>query len=350
MTNHSSQFRLKATGIGSVPWTDINRTCSTILKQLPHIPFWPQFVQRSYFEDMIVQFSEGLPSLQIHGNEKRLTAHLDNVESELVTFYDHYLKDDLDYFAISREYACGLSEMVRLISQEPDRYGPYIKGQTVGPVTFAAAIKDPDGFSIIHHPDLVEATTKGLAMKALWQVKELSKTTKKPIIFIDEPYLSGFGSAFSPIERDDVIRLLKEVIDYLRDKSDACIGIHCCGNTDWSMIIETGPDILNFDAFSYMDYFLLYPEDITRFIQNGGTIAWGIVPTSDFSGNETIEGLFAKLKQGLARLYEWGLEPVTIANQSLLTPACGLGTMDPVDSEKVLNLLSGLSRRCHDLD
>jgi hypothetical protein len=346
MTNHS--FYFKATGIGSVPWTDIQGTCMNILSLFPDIPFWPQFVQRSYVEDMIIQYSEGLPSLKVLEEKKGLTVSPHEMESELVTFYDHYLKDDIDYFAISNDYASGLSEMIRLIGLNPDHDGSYIKGQTVGPVTFAASVKDPEGVSVLHHPDLLEAITKGLAIKALWQVKELSGTAKTPIIFIDEPYLSGFGSAFSPIERHDVIRLIKEVMDYLREKSDAHIGIHCCGNTDWSMIIETGPDIINFDAFSYMDYFLLYPEDITRFIQKGGAIAWGIVPTSDFSGEETVEGLFSKLKQGLARLYEWGLEPDTVIKQSLLTPACGLGTMDRVDSEKVLNLLSNLSQKCRD--
>lgn len=348
MTDHS--FHFKATGIGSVPWTDVQGTCANILTLFPDIPFWPQFVQRSYVEDMIIQYSEGLPSLKILEEKKGLTVSPHEMESELVTFYDHYLKDDMDYFAVSNDYASGLSEMIRLIALDPDHDGSYIKGQTVGPVTFAASVKDPDGVSILHHPDLLDAITKGLAIKALWQVKELSGTAKTPIIFIDEPYLSGFGSAFSPIERHDVIRLIKEVMDYLREKSDALIGIHCCGNTDWSMIIETGPDIINFDAFSYMDYFLLYPEDITRFIQKGGAIAWGIVPTSDFSGKETVEGLFSKLKQGLARLYEWGLDPHTVIKQSLLTPACGLGTMDRVDSEKVLSLLSNLSQKCRDFD
>lgn len=342
-------FHFKATGIGSVPWTEIQESCLNILRHLPDIPFWPQFVRRSHLEGMLVQFSQGLPALKIQEEKKALAISLTEMESDLVAFYDHFFAEDINYFAISPDYAPGLHEMVARIRQEPAEYGPYIKGQTVGPVTFAAGIKGADGKSVLHYPDLLEAMTKGLAIKALWQVKKLQTTDKNPIIFLDEPHLSGFGSAFSPIERNTVIYLLKEVMDYLREKSDACIGIHCCGNTDWSMILETSPDIVNFDAFSYMEYFMLYPDYIARFIQGGGTIAWGIVPTADFTGDETVDGLYSKLDHGLRLLYEWGLDPKTVVNHSLLTPACGLGTMEQASAEKALDLLSMLSQRCRDL-
>ncbi|MDB9823156.1 hypothetical protein OAC89_05595 [Deltaproteobacteria bacterium] len=338
-------FNFRATGIGSVPYKDTRETCVNILELLPEIPFWPQLVKRSYLEDMSIQFSEGLPLLSIQEDHRKLTASSDNIESALVKFYEHFLVDDIDYFAISREYAPGLYELLELISQTPDRFGPYIKGQSVGPVTFSAGITGVDGKPVLTNPDLLDAFTKGLAIKALWQVRELDKSGKKPIIFLDEPYLSGFGSAFSPIERQGVINLLKEVIDYLRERSDALIGIHCCGNTDWSMIMESGPDIINFDAFAFMDYFFLYPEDIIKFLTNGGHIAWGIVPTFDFTGEETVEVLHSKLESGLNRLKELGLDPRLITGNSILTPACGMGTMEEPSSDRVLELLSTISKK-----
>jgi hypothetical protein len=136
---------------------------------------------------------------------------------------------------------------------------------------------------------------------------------------------------------------MKEVVEYVRERSEAIVGIHCCGNTDWSMIIEAGPDIVSFDAFSYLDYFFLYPGEIQRFIQEGGTIAWGIVPTFGFTGSETVEDLSERLRKGLAKLYAMGLDPSRVAKQSLLTPACGMGTMEPAAAERVLGLLRGLS-------
>ena len=338
-------FNFMATGIGSVPSQDMDGVCRHILEKLPDIPFWPQFVKRSHLEDMNIQFSEGLPLLKIEEERRALVVSSDEIEPALVEFYDHFMSDDTDYFATSREYAPGLYEQTDLISRNPGLYGPYIKGHTVGPVTFAAGITGLDGKPVLSNPELLEAFTKGLAIKALWQALELGKTGKKPIIFLDEPYLSGFGSAFSPIERREVVSLLKEVIDYLRERSDTIIGIHCCGNTDWSMILESGPDIVNFDAFAFMDYFFLYPKEISRFFGEGGSIAWGIVPTADFTGEESVEGLRAKLEKGLSRLNEYGFEPELIKAGSMLTPACGMGTMEQSMSDMVLDLLSKLSRK-----
>ncbi len=342
-------FNFKATGIGSVPSVGVRDTCLHILEHLPEIPFWPQLVKRTHLEDMNIQFSEGLPLLEIIEEKRALTVSTRDRESELVAFYDRFLAEDIDYFAISAEFAPGLYKLLELIRKHPEQYGPYFKGQTVGPVTFSAGITGPDGKSLLYDPELLEAALKGISIKALWQVREIGKSGKKPIIFLDEPYLSGFGSAFSPIERPDVIHLLKEVIDYLRERSDALIGIHCCGNTDWSMIIDAGPDIVNFDAFEYMDYFLLYPEEITRFLQGGGVIAWGVVPTATFTGQESVESLYSRLKEGLNRCYEWGLNPEMLTAGSILTPACGMGTMEQGSADQVLDLLSSLSRKCGDL-
>jgi len=344
--NTGSDFHFTATGIGTVPFKNTENSCVKILEQVRDIPFWPQLVQRSHLEDMNIQFSEGLPLLQIDEKKRILvTSPESEIEKELTCFFEHFLEDDIDHFSISREYAQGLYMMTELIAQNPDQYGKYIKGHSVGPITFASSIKGPDGKSIISNPDLLDALTKGLAIKGLWQINKLASTGKKTIIFFDEPCLSGFGSAFSPIERHQVIALLKEVIDYLREKSDTLIGIHCCGNTDWSMIAETGADIINFDAFAYMDYFLLYPDEIRNFIHKGGTIAWGIVPTLDLTSIETADSLFLKLEKGLNTLYEWGLDRKSIIKGSILTPACGMGTLEPASSLRVMELLIQLSNK-----
>jgi hypothetical protein len=335
-----------ATGIGSVPFLDVEVTCHDILRLLPQVPFWPQFVNRRAVEDMNIQFSEGFPLLEITEEKRALVvSHSDQPETELADFYEHFLSDDVDHFAISREFAPGLYAILDLLARDTAPAGPYIKGQTVGPVTFATAIVDLNGKPLLYNPELLDVMVRGLAIKALWQTKEMGKSGRRPIIFLDEPGLSGFGSAFSSIERNQVLDLLQLIIGYVRERSDALIGIHCCGNTDWGMLIEAGPHILNFDAFEFMDHFLLYREDILRFIQAGGTIAWGIVPTSGFTGNESVEDLQVLLARGLDRVHEWGVEPRLLAERSMLTPACGMGTMAPEAARTAMDLLSGLSLR-----
>ena len=350
MHEETRHFNFLATGIGSVPFQDIEGTCQDILTHLPSIPFWPQFVKRSHLEDMNIQYSEGLPLLELREEKRSLVvSSTADPESELAAFYDRFLAHDVDYFSISRDYAPGLYSLLELMERDTAHDGAYIKGQTVGPITFTASILGLDGKPILHNPELLEAMARGLAIKALWQVRKLSASGRKTIIFLDEPYLSGFGSAFSPIERHEAIGILRTVIDYLRENSDTLIGIHCCGNTDWSMIIEAGPDIINFDAFDYMDYFLLYPDDILRFLKAGGTVAWGIIPTLNFTGEDSIEGLSQRLENGLTRICQWGMDPGILAQKSILTPACGMGTMSPEEATRALDLLSRLPQGCRNV-
>ncbi|MBW1729975.1 MAG: methionine synthase [Deltaproteobacteria bacterium] len=336
-------FYFLATGIGSVPYLDIENTCRNILEHLPQIPFWPQFVMRSPLEDMTVQFIEGLPLVRFHEETKALAVSTGtDREKELITFYDHFLAQDTEYFAISKDFAPGLHKLLELLGKATQE-GKYVKGQTIGPITFCASLKGPDQKAVLHDEELLEAMVNGLSIKALWQAKQLTQTGRVPILFLDEPYLSGFGSAFSPIDREQVIDILKRFITYLKERIELLIGIHCCGNTDWAMLLETGPDIINFDAWEYMEHFLLYEKAITHFLYHGGHIAWGIVPTSRFTGSETSEDLVAKLQQGIRQVMAWGIDQEILFRQSLLTPACGMGTMTPEAATKAMELLGRLS-------
>jgi len=349
MSDASPDFGFMATGIGSVPFLDIERTCRKIGHWTPAMPFWPQFVRRTHLEDMVIQYSEGLPLAQVNAAERSLSISPSlNRETELVTFYERVLAEDVEAFAVSRDAAPGLYALLAMIQAGGGDFGPYIKGQTVGPVTFTAGVKDPAGKPILYDPELSEAMTKGLSVKALWQVRQLAGSGKRPVIFLDEPYLSGYGSAFTPLQRHEVVAMIRTVIEYLRERSEALIGIHCCGNTDWSMVLETGPDIVNLDAVEYMDHFLLYKEPILRFLKGGGAIAWGIVPTANFTGKESVDNLFSRLEQGLGRLRQWGIDSDQVARRSLLTPACGMGTMSEAAATAAMQLLSDLSKRCRD--
>ena len=347
MTHEPLRFRFLATGIGSVPFRRVEQCCLDIVSDPSFIPFWPQLVKQSELEDMSIQFSEGLPLLE-PSPEGRALVVSDVVDRErhLVAFYERVFAHDVDYFAISRRYAKGLYTMLDLLAGVHPPAGAFVKGQTVGPVTFAAGITDLDGNAALHNPELVDAMSRGLALKALWQVRMLAASGRRPIIFLDEPYLSGFGSAFSPIQRDEVVDLLGIVVGYLKEHSQALVGIHCCGNTDWSMIMEAGFDIISFDAFEYMEHFLLYPDHLVSYLGSGGAIAWGIVPTVALREHHTAGGLADALEEGFEKVCSWGVDPDMLADRSILTPACGTGTMHPETARRTLKLLSEVSGVC----
>lgn len=346
MHDEPPDFNFLATGIGSVPFLNIRETCKQIFELLPSCPFWPQFVRRSPLEDMSIQFSEGLPLIEIDQSARSLVISGDQERGQaLADFYTRFLSTDIEYFKITPAFAPGLYTLLeQLNGMSGSSVGPFVKGQSVGPVTFAAGILGLDGKPILHDPELSEAMANGLAIKALWQVRTLSQTGMRPILFFDEPYLSGFGSAFSPLERSAVIDLLKIPMDYLRKHSDVIIGVHCCGNTDWGMMLDAGPDVVNFDAFEFMDHFLLYPDELKGFVEKGGSIAWGIVPTAGFRGDETENQLSGMLRRGMESLEKWGISRELISRRSMLTPACGMGTMDSNSAKTAVKLLSFISR------
>ncbi len=343
MVENPPNFGFTATGIGSVPFWEVEATCREINGLFPHMPFWPQFVKRSYFEDMSVQYSEGLPLLAVNQEKRSLAvSRTDERELELVRFYERFLSDDIEAFAISEAYAPGLYTLMATLDEIKSGKTAYIKGQTVGPITFTSGILGLDGRPVIHDPELSEALVRGLAIKAIWQVKVLEKSGRRPVIFLDEPSLSAIGSAFSSIQRQDVIDKLQTMISYIKGHSDCLVGIHCCGNTDWAMVMAAGPDIINFDAFEFMDHFLLYPDGIASFLQGGGTIAWGIVPTSGFTGDESEKELLKMIGEGIKKIKKTGISPQTVAERSIITPSCGMGSMTPVNARSAMNLLARL--------
>ena len=166
----SPAFDFVATGVGSVPFSDVDDICTHIMKTFPDMPFWPQFVKRSYLEDMLIQASEGLPFVEVSHKERALALRTtENPESELVTFYEHFLATDTDYFAISEERAIGLYAILDVMKNGLDANGPFIKGQIVEPITLGGSLKGPTGKSALYDGEIMPALVKGLAIKALWQ-------------------------------------------------------------------------------------------------------------------------------------------------------------------------------------
>lgn len=330
-----------ATGIGSLPYTDAELAVGLVLKYLPEIPFWPQLPKRDVREGMLAQFSQGIPCLRVSPDGLYFDSR--NAEKELEIFYEQIIADNKDYFKITPDFALGLHIFYKKLKQSNISEIKFIKCHITGPFTFAAAINDDKGRALVHDEVWMQVILKGLAMKALWQIKFFKELGKKMIVFIDEPYLASFGSAYTPLNREDVLRHLTELTKAIKS-DDVLTGIHCCGNTDWSVFTDIPTlDIINFDAFGFMDKFVLYSDNLKKFVERGGNICWGIVPTQELEIGDTVESLVRRLKHGLNLLTKKGLDKKQLESQSLLSPACGLGTLDGNKAEYILKSLSQVS-------
>ncbi|MFN3466149.1 MAG: hypothetical protein ACK4WF_00410 [Candidatus Brocadiales bacterium] len=332
-----------ATAIGSLPHTNVEEACNLISRTLPELPCWPQLPKISFVEEMCVQYAEGMPFFRLQPEQKRF--YLETCEEgEVLEFlYDRYQKKNFSGTDISDKYAAGLHAMKHRFSTLPRLRA--VKGQTVGPVTMAGNLKDSQGVAAFHDPTVFDAIIKHLSLKARWQINFLSANKVPVVLFVDEPYLSCLGAAFATIEKDGVIKSLGEIFDNIKD-SGAVAGIHCCGNTDWSMVLETGTDILSFDAFFFMDKVLGYSGDLKKFLEKGGTLSWGIVPTtSEALKDVTLEVLMKKMEWGIEQLSKKGMERGLILERSIITPSCGTGTLTIAEAEKAMTLNYQLSLR-----
>ncbi len=338
-------FNCIATGIGSLPVVDPDEAAALSLKYVREAPFWPQLPQRDFREHMDAQYSEALPGLIIDEVKKRVFFDTSrDLTPELEKFFERYLEKDYGFFRMSGEYAPGFSAFVRAMKKGLPRGMRFIKGHITGPLTAGTSFKDETGKDIIHNEVLFDAVVKGLAMKAAWQIQELKQFNKPIIIFIDEPAMESLGSAFSAVSQEVVAEKLNEIIDTIHELGGVT-GIHCCGNADWPMLFNTRVDIVNFDAFGYMNKVMLYPGDIKKFIDRGGALAWGVVPTGAYTGNETADMLVARLRKGMNQLEKEGLEHKAILKQCLITPSCGMGSLTPDKAEAILKLLREVSDR-----
>ena len=331
-----------ATGIGSLPHKDVDSAVDLIFKYTPHIPFWPQLPKRDIREGMVAQFSEKFPFLEVNQNGLNFST-FSSQEGELEKFYERIIATDIGYFKISPDFAQGLHRFYERLEKMNLGDIEFIKCQVTGPFTFAATIKDDNGVALLHDAVFLQAILKGLTMKALWQIKFFEKFGKKIIMFLDEPYLASFGSAYTSINRQDIVKGLTEFAGGVKSEN-ILVGVHCCGNTDWSIFTDVPRiDIISFDAFGFLDKFVLYADELKGFIKRGGIICWGIVPTQEFSGKESAELLVEKLKEGINILAKKGLNKDLLLDKLIISPSCGLGTLDTDKSEAILKLLSRIS-------
>jgi hypothetical protein len=341
---------LAATGIGSVPFTDPNETVALVLETLPQIPYWPQMVQLGYFEDMAAQAARGLPGLQVDEANRTVRMDPDLPRDEaLARFYEAVLSGDLTPFAFEPGDARGFFALLDAVASQGCPC-PALKGQLSGPVTFAGVVKDAQGKPILYDRELTQAVCSGLARKVAWQAEKFRELGKEPIIFVDEPLLTGFGSAYLPISKEEVTEILTQTLEEAREATAGPItlGIHCCGNTDWSLLLNAPIDILSFDSYGYFESLRLYDRALAHYLARGGWLAWGLVPTLDPEEfkKETADSLWQRFQQQVAQLaQDLKTGPKEIMAQSLLTPACGTGYMSRDDARRVLTILKELSLR-----
>jgi hypothetical protein len=343
--------RFLATGIGSMPFTDPLHSVEISLTRLTEAPFWPQLPRIDMNEQMEIQYSEGLPRAVIDREKGRMYFDTSGDYSEaFASFYEAYMKamdpdqgdGDCSALAIGPEFSRGIPAFEKKL-QAGGANLPFIKVQTTGPCSFALTVVDENKRAIYYNEEFRDVLVKALAMKCRWQIRRFQPYAERVICFIYEPILSAFGSStYVSVKREDVVAHLRECIDAVH-ADGALAGIHCCGNTEWSILIDAGVDIVNFDAFGYGETIAMYPEAVQTLFERSGALAWGVVPTSAAIREQSVNGLVSHFDGLIDHLASKGIDRRKILEQAMITPSCGTGSMESVDAEKVFEMTQALS-------
>lgn len=333
--------------IGSLPITNHEEAVKIICQYTPEIPLWPQ-LPKLPGEGMVRQFLSGFPGLIEQGTRYWIDTNFVGFETEMASFYEQYMQIEEDSkclkdsrFSLKKDAARGFFALIDFCTFQNHSFVT-LKGQITGPVTTGIGVKDQYNRGIFYDENLRDMLIKLLALKGRWQAEQLKIYTgeTQPIVFIDEPGMVSFGSsAFMGISEEMVTDAVSEVIAGIHD-GGALAGVHICANGDWGPVLCSSADIISFDAYFYFDNFILFKDQLINFLQRGGYLAWGIIPTGDpqIIAGINSDDLFAMWKDQLEILSTFGFSKKQLMEQTFIAPSCGTGSLPLELAIKVLTL------------
>jgi hypothetical protein len=157
-----------------------------------------------------------------------------------------------------------------------------------------------------------------MARRVQSQLNRLKAKHPRAFMFIDEPGLQFIFSSVSGYPDQKA----KEDLDRFLAQIERPRGIHLCGNPDWEFLLNRDLDILSMDIYTNAEVFQCYGQAIRRFLERGGVLAWGLVPTGfEAFTQESQDHLILQLEGVWAALAGAGIDRDQLLAQSLLSPA-----------------------------
>lgn len=329
---------LLTTAMAVMPHRDVDRALQVALSM--DLPFWPQLPLYSYHEDMYVQASEHFPGILLDLEKRTLRFSMEKFTAELEDTLAHF--EEPEYFDVSETYSVVYGRFLAL--DLSDR--PAIRGQLEGPISFGFNVLDQDDRPILFDDTVRPFMLEFMAKRVNVQLERLTKRNPNAFMFIDEPGLQFLFSAmtgYSDMAAKGDMELFFSMIQRPR-------GVHLCGNPDWDFLLGLDLDILSLDVYSNGEVFASYGESIKKFLERGGFLVWGIVPTNfePFEA-ENLDSLEKRLEEVWDILGKRGIDLEFLLSRSLLSPAtCCLvnpdGEKTVEEAFKVINRLSSRLR------
>jgi len=330
---------LLTTAMAVMPHKDVDKALEVALSM--DIPFWPQLPHYNYYEDMYVQASEHFPGILLNMEARTLRFSTEKFLEELEKAMSHF--DDPEYFDISDTYSVVYHRFLDLDLAKR----PAIRGQLEGPISFGFNVVDENDRPILFNDTVRLVMLDFMARRVNVQLERLKEKNPNAFMFIDEPGLQFLWSAMSGYG-DQAAR---EDMDSFFTMIERPRGVHLCGNPDWDFLLGMDLDILSLDIYTNNEVFVSYDKSVRKFLDHGGTLVWGIVPTNfDPFEKEDIPSLISRLEDVWLTLDKKGIDRDLLLSRSLLSPAtCCLVNPDGEETvEKAFDVVNKMSETLRD--
>jgi hypothetical protein len=301
---------LLTTAMAVMPHTDVDQALDAALSL--DIPFWPQLPRLSYYEDMYVQAAEHFPGIVLDVENRKLSFSGDKFAEELESVLARF--DDPEVFDVSPDYSAVYHKFLEM--DFSDR--PAIRGQLEGPISFGFNVADENDRPILFNDSVRPFMFEFMARRVNVQLDRLKKKNENAFMYVDEP---GLQFLFSALSRYGVVQAIADMVMFF-SLIDRPRGVHLCGNPDWDFLLNLDIDILSLDVYTNGEVFASYAPAVKRFLDKGGVLCWGLVPTNAEPFEKESDETLAKMLEALWQsLYAKGIDRDQLLSQSLLSPA-----------------------------
>jgi len=317
--------------MGIMPHKDVDKALDLALGL--DIPFWPQLPHVSLNEDMYIQTSENFPGITIDFEKGRLTFNTERFGKELEDYFNKM--ENPETYALTEEYSIVFK---RFLSRNLQDYRA-IRGQITGPVSFGFKVLDDNFKPIIYNDEVKTILFDFIQKKANLQYQELKKKNPNAFVWVDEP---GLGYVFSGLSGYNDQQAKEDYYHFVQGL-EGPKGLHLCAEVNLPYLLELGVEILSFDAFQIGFMPKEYTQSVSEFINKGGIISWGIVPTDrkalEIQTPEKLASLLSSYWEVISENTDLSL--ARIADQALVAPArCCLVdiTIDSIERTKTSDI------------
>lgn len=324
-----------ATGVGSMPGSDVREAAATIVGELPLLPYLPELPARGVGADMVGRTAGMLVDIavEVRPSGYRVASRRGRDHRTAVDL----LRGDLDAF----DEAC-----------DPVHPG-WVKVQAAGPWTLAASVEVRTGHTVLSDRGAVREFASSLTEGLRAHIAEVAARTGAAVLLqLDEPSLAAVIGGLVPTpSRYGTVRAVSEEAakTVLRDLITAVgvpVVLHCCASQPpMAVLADVGAAAIGIDATRpEISGGTAEPAALDRIgeIWDGGTpLLLGLVPSTAPRGRVTSRRLAGPAFDLADRL---GFDRARLGTLSVPTPTCGLADADPRWARRALELARELGR------